>query len=114
MTLKDCTKEELISIIDRFKDYAFDNGEYYLCRCLREIEHERELKRLDEADRWSEIAYQKRLAYCDLIRKYEGQKLTDIPSEVSQKAVALLKEAEAADKKYAHLVSRKADGGSPL
>ncbi len=104
MTLKDCTKQELLHIIDRFKDYAFDNGDYYLKRCLHEVERERAITRLNEADKWSDIAYQKRMAYLDLIKQYEGQKLTDIPSEVSQKAVALLKEAEAADKKYAQLM----------
>ena len=106
MTLKDCTKKELLFIINRLKGLAFPNGDYFVSGCLREIEQQRELKRLNEADKWSEIAYQKRLAYCDLIKQYEGQKLTDLPREVGQKAVALLKEAEEADKKYARLMNK--------
>lgn len=105
MTLKECTKQELIFIINKFKKYAFSQGDYYLSRCLHDVEYQRLIKRQEEADKQSEVAYQSRLAYLEFIKKYEGQKLTDIPEEEIKRANELLKTADRADKKYMQLTN---------
>lgn len=105
MTLKDCTKEELIFIIDNFKRYAFSNGDYYLTQCLHDVEHQRFLKRQKEADRQAEISHNNRQAYIEFLKEHEGKKLSEIPPEEFERAKVFLAAAEKADRKYMLLIS---------
>lgn len=105
MTLKDCTKDELIFIINNFKKYAFSQGDYYLSQCLHDVEHRRFLKRQEEADRQAVISHQSRQAYFEFLKKYEGTKLSEIPPEEFERAKGLLDAAEKADQKYMRLIN---------
>ncbi len=45
MKLKDCTKEELIFVIERLQFYSL-SGDYYVQRALGDVEEEREARKL--------------------------------------------------------------------
>ena len=104
MTLKECTKEELLFIIERFKNYAFSQGDYWLHRCLHDLEYERVRKKLTEAEQWSQVADSCRQKYVAILKKYEGKRLIDIPISEIKEAEQCLIAAEKADKKYDELM----------
>ena len=103
MTLRDCTKEELIFVIERLQFYHL-SGEYYIQRALCDVEEERERRRLEEARRLSGLQNQKMQEYIALMRPYEGMPLKDIPENVFARADAVLQEARAADMKWRKLM----------
>lgn len=104
MKLADCTKAELITIINRLTAAPFSSvGSYHLKIILRDMEYERQKKKLKEAENWGIIADEARQQYIELIKKYEGVRFVDVPLDELEKAEELLKTAERADKKYLEL-----------
>lgn len=112
MTLKECTKEELMFIINRFKHYAFSQGDYYLQRCLHDLEYERAKKKIAEAENWSKVSDSCRQRYIEIMKKYEGAKLIDIPISELKEAEQCLKDAERADKKYVKIMKEVDEYGN--
>ncbi len=112
MTLKDCTKEELIFIIKRLQFYSLSDS-YFIDIALRDVEEERENKKLAEAKRLSDYSAQKRQECIDLLAPYEGKRILDIPDSVIKKADSAMKAAQAADKKWNNLmgITKKKGGG---
>lgn len=104
MTLKECTKEELIYIINRLTDRQFSSNAYYVEGILIDIEHKRSLKKISEAENWAIISHDARMKYSEFLKKYEGKRLVDIPTDEILKAEELIKTAERADKKYMQLM----------
>lgn len=100
MTVKDCTKDELIYIIDRLT--LLDK--YRLNTILHEVEYNRIKKKLAESERWSQISDSCRQKYIEILKKHEGKKVVDIPLSELKKAEQLLKDAEKADKEYTKLI----------
>jgi hypothetical protein len=100
MTLKDCTKEELIWIIKRLARL----DDYHLERALVDLEFERVKKKLAEAERWGQVADSCRQSYIDFLNKHEGMKLTDIPINELEEAKRFLSDAQKADKNYDRLM----------
>ena len=98
--LSDCNKNELLFIIDYLKKHFLTNANYYLLGALNEVERKRELKRLDDADRYSEISHGKRMEAFEILKEYDGKPIKDIPADVLQKAQKCLREAEKYDKKW--------------
>ena len=43
------------------------------------------------------------MAYCELIAPYEGKPIAEMPKQVFEKAIELLREAEAADDEWFRL-----------
>lgn len=107
MKLKDCTKEELIFVIERLQFYGLTAGDYYISRALCDVEERRESQRNEEANRLSKLANEKHLEYLDLIRPYVGQPITSIPEEVIKRADAAQKECDAANLKWFKLMGIK-------
>lgn len=91
MRLTDCSKDELIKIINLMSQRA-ENGNYHLTRALNQIETERELACLDEADKISALIDKKTQDYKDLLSPYDGKPTMDIPGYIIDEAMALLKE----------------------
>ena len=108
MTLNDCTKEELIFIIKRLTR----SDKYYLQRALGDLEYERVKKKLTEAEHWGQVADSCRQRYIELLRKYEGKKLTDIPISDIKEMQECLKNAEKADKKFEALMKEVDEYGN--
>lgn len=102
MTINDCTKEELKIIIKRLT--FFQGDKYRLNTILNEIEYGRVQKKLNEAERWSEVADSCRQKYVEFLKKHEGKKLIDIPVNEIKEAEQCLKDAEKADKEYNRLM----------
>lgn len=107
MTLKDCTKDELIFVIDRLKLYGLTSGDYYVNRALSDVAERRENQKHEEARRLAELANEKHLEYMDLICPYVGQPITSIPKEIIQKADAAQKACESANLKWFKLMGIK-------
>lgn len=103
MTLKDCTKEELIFVIERLQFYSL-SGDYYVQRALRDVAEQREERKLEEAQRLSALQNQKMQEYISLMRPYEGVPLMDVPEDVFVQADAVLQEARAVDMKWRKLM----------
>lgn len=100
MTLQDCTKAELLSVIDKLRRHLFTNGDYYVRMALLEVERQREEVKYAKAEELSDLAYKKRLEYYDLLRSYEGKKLCDVPRSVLKLAENVLKEAQNYDRAW--------------
>lgn len=114
MTLKNCTKEELIFVIERLELYN-PSQKYFVQRALNDVKMQREEKKIDEAKRISDYAFQKRQEYIDLLAPYEGKPLSDIPASVLEKAYSAMKEAQKADRKWNKIMGfSRAVGGTGL
>ena len=107
MTLKDCTKDELIFVIERLQFYGLTAGDYYVRRALCDVEERREEQKAEKARQLSEYANKKHREYMGLIGPYVGRPIADIPDDIAQKADAAQKECEAANLKWFRLMGIK-------
>lgn len=101
VNLSKYSKEDLIWIIEYFIKW---HGDFYIERAISELKYKKDIDRIHEAEKYSKTANEKRIAYCDLLAPYDGKPLKDIPLAVLNKAEKLMKEAQAADKKYMKLM----------
>lgn len=106
MTLKQCTKEDLIWIIDKLCQMALGDGEYYLNIALNDLQHQKNIKRIHEADRYAKLAAEKRREYAKLLEPYEGKSFFSIPMEICKKADKLMEEAQKADMQWRKLTKQ--------
>ena len=104
MTLKDCTKAELLEVIRQLCTHALGSGDYYVRLALNDIQRKRDERLFAEEKEMIKISANKRREYVEILRPYEGKRLTEIPMSVLEKADKALKEAEAADRKWEKLV----------
>lgn len=103
MKLKDCTKEELLFVIERLQLYNLSD-DYYIQRVLCDVKERRASRKLEEARRLSALFSQKWQEYIDILSPYDGKRLKDIPPEVLDRADTAMKEAQAADMKWRKLM----------
>ena len=113
MKLKECTKDELIFIIQRLTILDKRNLE----SALIDVEYQRVRDKLAEAERWAEISKQNRDRYCELLKEYGKTKVLDIPIQAFTEMEECLKNANKADKKYDKLMREvdaygKGNGGT--
>ena len=95
------SKEDLIWIINYFAKW---HGDFYIERAISELEYKKDTDRIHEAEKYSKISNEKRIAYYDLLAPYDGKPWSSIPYEVLCKAEKLIKAAQAADEKYMKLM----------
>ncbi|MDD7260989.1 MAG: hypothetical protein PUH34_12420 [Eubacteriales bacterium] len=100
--LQRLTKAELIWVILELERRSLGMSD--LPFILRDLEFRKLNKREQEADRLLNIAAEKRMAYCELMKPYEGKRLGDIPQETIEKASRLLEEAEEAGRKWDRMI----------
>ena len=96
--LQKLTKAELIWVIRELERRSLVMSD--LPFILRDLEFRKLNEREQEADRLLNIAAEKRMAYCALMRPYEGKRLVEIPRETIEKALRLLEETEEAARKW--------------
>lgn len=102
MTLQQCTKAELLWVIDRAcKHNLYD---WAIKSALNDLKLEKIRKSMDEADRLAQLAHDKRMEYVELMKPYDGWKIIDIPMDVLKKAQAALDAAQEADRKWDKLM----------
>ena len=104
MTLKDCTKAELLWIIDRLRNRGLYRLDTIISIALNDLEYQREQKKLDEADRLNEESARLRQQYVELLMSYEAKSILDVPADVLDHASAILEEAQTLDKKWNRLM----------
>lgn len=104
MTLQQCTKAELIGIIDKLKRRLLRFGDAYLTEALAEVERDRELSRISEAAKHSAASYASMLRYIELLKPFEGKNIADIPFDVVYEARECLAESKRHDKEWDRLI----------
>lgn len=112
MTINDCTKDELKLIIERLT--FFQSDKHRLITILNDIEYGRVKDKLEEAEHLSEIANDCRRRYIELLKKYKGKKMIDIPIDEIKKAEQYLEDAEKADKEYRKIIKEIDNYGGKL
>lgn len=103
MTLKDCTKEELIFVIKRLQFYNLNSG-HCILRALNDVERRREERKYDDARRLLEFSRQKTEEYVDLLSPYDGKPVVNIPPGVMKQAAAAMQEVRAAELEWCRLM----------
>lgn len=105
LTLNNCTKADLIWIINRVLQMTtLNKADYYIERALSELTFEKERKDLEEAEKVAEQSAQKWQEYIDILASFDGKKIMDIPMDVIAKAQKVHDEAIALDKKWSLLL----------
>lgn len=107
MKLKNCTKSDLLWVIDYAIKNSLGDITYLIDRALCDLEYKKEYERIEKAKAFSEISFKASQEYCDLLKPYEGKKLIDVPLEVLEKADLAMKRSEEANKKYCKLIGIK-------
>ena len=98
-------KDDLIFIINRSLSYAvpFDPN-YYIEKAIVDLQYEKDLARISEAEEYGNLADKKRAECVNLLQPYAGVAVIDIPHGVLAKADALMREAQEADKRFMELL----------
>lgn len=104
MTLRECTKTELIYVV---RYLARNTDALFLNRALLDVANQREKKKYDKAKRLTELSMRKWKEYTELLAPYEGKLLTEVPGEVFNEAYAALQAAKKADKQWEKLMDIK-------
>ena len=109
--LQRLTKAEMIWVILELERRSLVMSD--LPFILRDLELRKLNEREQEADRLLHTAAEKRMAYCELMKPYEGKRL--VPQETIEKASRLLEEAEEAARKWDRMMGmpkgrRRRDG----
>lgn len=101
LTLHDCTKADLIWIINRVLQMTtLQNADHYINRALSDLRFEKERKAIDEAEKISEQSRQKWQEYIDILAPYDGKPIKDIPLDVLKRAQMVYDEALVLDRKW--------------
>lgn len=101
LVLQDCTKADLIWIINRVLQMTtFNNADYYINRALSDLRYEKENKEIDEAEKIAEQSRKKWDEYLAILAPYDGKPIKDIPLDVLTRAQSVYEEAIELDKKW--------------
>ena len=101
LVLQDCTKSDLIWIINRVLQMTtFNKDDYYINRALSDLRYEKENKAIDEAEKIAEQSRKKWDEYLAILVPYDGKPFKDIPLDVLTRAQSVYDEAIALDKKW--------------
>ena len=103
MTLKQCTKEELIRIINYLQTRC-ENGEYYTDRALSDIQYEHQRKEIKEAERWAQISHDATMEFVRVMEPYDGLPPSEVPLCVLERARELIETQKRADKEFNRLM----------
>lgn len=104
MKLKDCTKSELIWVIEQAERHSFSDISHYIEMALNDLKYKRDMERIEKAKEQAEISSKAAMEYVEILKPYEGQKIIDIPIEVLEKADSALKRSSKANQKWAKLM----------
>lgn len=104
MKLSDCTIADLLWVVKHLCSHYLSDGEYFLERTLNDLSFQKEQERLNEAEKYADIADSARKRWVSLMAPYDGWRLLDIPVDVIQEADAAMQEAKDADNKWQQLM----------
>lgn len=95
--LRKYTKEELIWLIENVGGFGWERR---IGEVLFELDYKRVMKKLDEADSHAKKAHAARERYIEIMKPYEGRRISDIPIGVLDKARAAIEQAEREERLY--------------
>ena len=95
------SKEDLIWIINRMSDFGDD---WSLKTALRELEYHKDINRIKEAERIADQSHKLQQEYIDLLMPYEGKPINEIPLDICNQAIAVMKKVQRLDKKWNKLM----------
>ena len=104
MKLSDCTKAELLWVIQRAKEHSLGSINGYLDHALSDMHWKRAQDRLKRADALSQEADQARRRFVELMRPYDGNRYLDIPRDVLEAAKTAIQRADKLDREYLKLM----------
>ena len=107
MKLTDCTKAELLWVIDRADSLSLGGVSDYISRALIDLKFEREMARLKKADELAKTAKKYSDEYMEILAQYDGKKFLDIPADVLRKADRALQRSREANAQWAKLMGIK-------
>lgn len=99
--LRKLSKDDLIWCILEMEKHSL--GHPSISSILSDLEYKKTKDNINRCEKLAKQVHEKRMAYNDLITPYVGKPIADIPEQVFDKAVELLREAEAADKEWFRL-----------
>ena len=99
--LRKLSKEDLIWCILEMEKYTL--GFPSISSILSDLEHKKNMDNINRCEKLAKQAHEKWMAYNDLITPYVGKPIIEVPKQVFDQAVELLREAEAADKEWFRL-----------
>lgn len=99
--LKKYSKEDLIYIINRMSAFGYDYGLY---EAINMLKLDKDMKRINEAEKIAEQSHQLRQEYIDLLMPFDGKSINEIPLDILEKASAAMKKAQSLDKKWSKLM----------
>ena len=99
--LRKLSKDDLIWCILEMEKHSL--GHPSISSILSDLEYNKTKGNINRCEKLAKQAHEKRMAYNDLITPYVGKSIADIPEQVFDRAVELLREAEAADKEWFRL-----------
>ena len=108
MTLSQCTKADLVWVIEHI-ELRLPEGKYAVERALSALEQEKLELRYAEANIIAEAAHEKRLKVAELLNPYEGNGLLEVPASVLDQVSRLLEDAEKLDRKWNKLMGIEVD-----
>lgn len=82
MELKDCTKKELIQIIEQLRRQV---GDYYVLRAIFDVENERHEQKMKESKRLLAVMTQKSKEISALYAPYKNEQCCQVPESIAAK-----------------------------
>lgn len=107
MKLQDCTKAELLWVIEQAERHSLGNISYCIEMALVDLKHKREIDLMYQAKEQLEIANKSAMEYVEILKPYEGKKISEVPMDVLKKADSALKRSRIANRKWAKLMGIK-------
>ena len=99
--LRKLSKDDLIWCILEMEKHNL--GFPYISSILSDLKHKKTLDNIECCKKLERKAYEKTMAYYDLLAPYDGQPISAVPQSILDQAVKLLREADAADKEWFRL-----------
>lgn len=99
--LRKLSKEDLIWCILEMEKHNL--GFPSISSILSDLEYKKTVDNIGRCEKLAKQAHEKRMAYNDLIAPYVGKPIIEVPKQVFDRAVELLREADAADEEWFRL-----------
>lgn len=96
--LRKLSKDDLIWCILEMEKHNL--GFPSISGILSDLEYKKTMDNITRCEKLAKQAHEKRMAYYDLLAPYDGQPISAVPQSILDRAVELLREAEAADEEW--------------
>lgn len=102
--LKKCSKADLLVIIDRFRRHSLSSANRTLEMAFADVAFEKEQRRLDMADSINQKIRSTDEKCAELLRPYEGRRISEVPIEITHQAAKLMAESRELNERWFRLM----------